>query len=151
MTDSSIVLPTNPERGRFLDSNVWLYAISQRTEDPAHERKHSIAVSMTQGENLITSFQVINEVCVNAIRKLSFNEEEINALIISFYDSCFVIEQSRNLLTEASQLRIRYRFSFWDSLIVASALQSKASILYSEDMQGGLKVSSELEIVNPFR
>lgn len=41
-------------------------------------------------------------------------------------------------------------FSFWDSLIVASAILGEASILYSEDMQVGLIIENALQIVNPF-
>jgi len=50
----------------------------------------------------------------------------------------------------ASDLRARYPFSFWDGLIVASALAANAEILYSEDMQNGLLVENKLKIVNPF-
>ncbi len=135
----------------FLDSNIWLYNISKESENLDNKRKRTIAISLTQNENLVTNFQVINEVCVNAIRKLAFNEEQIRNLITSFYTSCFVIEQNRNLLIEASQLRTQYKFSFWDSLIVASALQSNVNILYSEDMQDKLRVNNQLEIINPFK
>lgn len=51
----------------------------------------------------------------------------------------------------SSNVRSRYNFSFWDSLIVACALAAGASILYSEDMQDGLVVDSQLQIVNPFK
>jgi len=51
---------------------------------------------------------------------------------------------------KASDLRSRYSFSFWDGLILASALFADAEILYSEDMQNGLTVENKLKIVNPF-
>ncbi len=40
--------------------------------------------------------------------------------------------------------------SFWDSLIVGSAVKSGCKRLYSEDMQYGLIVENELKIINPF-
>lgn len=40
---------------------------------------------------------------------------------------------------------------FYDSLIVASALESECTILYSEDMQPGLVIENQLKIVNPFK
>lgn len=43
-----------------------------------------------------------------------------------------------------------YRFSYWDSLIVSSALTEGATLIYSEDMQNGLKVENQLRIINPF-
>lgn len=51
----------------------------------------------------------------------------------------------------ASHLRTQHYFSFWDSLIVAAALHAAVTILYSEDMQSGLKIGDQLEIVNPFQ
>ena len=151
MTGSLIVTTINSEGGAFLDSNIWLYAISKESKNLDNERKRTTAISLTQNENIVMSFQVINEVCANAIRKLAFSEEQIRILITSFFTSCFVIEQNRNLLTEASQLLTQYRFAFWDSLIVASALQANVTILYSEDMQDGLRINNQLEIVNPFK
>lgn len=72
-------------------------------------------------------------------------------MIKSFYKKYRVIEINLPLLLKASQLRTQYAFSFWDSLIVASALQADARIIYSEDMQDGLKVLDKVEIVNPFK
>ncbi len=51
---------------------------------------------------------------------------------------------------EASDIRKRYNFSFWDSLIVASALQAGCRTLYSEDLNHGMIVGKKLHIVNPF-
>jgi predicted nucleic acid-binding protein len=61
-----------------------------------------------------------------------------------------VVELDKHILTSASDLRDRYNFSYWDSLIVSSALAAKADVLYSEDMHHGLIVGSQLEIINPF-
>jgi predicted nucleic acid-binding protein len=44
----------------------------------------------------------------------------------------------------------RYGFSFYDSLIISSALQSGCTVLYSEDMQHGQKIDGQLLISNPF-
>ena len=41
-------------------------------------------------------------------------------------------------------------FSFWDSLILASAETAGAEVLYSEDMQHGQQVAG-LTILNPFK
>jgi predicted nucleic acid-binding protein len=53
-------------------------------------------------------------------------------------------------LLQASQLRDRHSFSYWDSLIVASALAEGATVVYSEDMHSGLTVENQLQIINPF-
>lgn len=126
---------------------VLLYA--QHTQNI--DRKRERAISLINGEATVVSTQVINEVCVNLIKKAAFSEDQINELIQDFYDRCTVIELNFEILTVASDLRLRYGFSFWDSLIVASALYAKVHVLYSEDMQDGLSVYEKLEIVNPFK
>lgn len=136
---------TEPTRC-FLDSNIWLYAFVT-TQD---RDKSKISQSLIRSNRIVVSVQVINEVSINLIRKAQFDEIRIRRLIESFYAKQQVIETGREVLLTASELRARYRFSFWDSLIVASALVGECSILYSEDMDSGLSVSDELRIVNPF-
>ena len=100
---------------------------------------------------MIVSAQVINEVCVNLIKKAQLSEQHVQQLIESFYAKYLVVELSKPLLLKASALREQYVFSFWDSLIVSSALSADAPALYSEDMQDGLIVEDRLRIINPFK
>ena len=44
----------------------------------------------------------------------------------------------------------KYKFSYWNSLIIASALQNNCTILYSEDMQHNQLIENKLRIINPF-
>ena len=48
------------------------------------------------------------------------------------------------------EMRIRYHYSYYDSLILASAVESRCTVLYSEDMQHGQVIEKKLKIVNPF-
>lgn len=130
----------------FLDSNIWLYAFITVAEEP----KHSVAQALIQRVQPVISTQVINEVCVNLLRKTSLQEPEISELVEAFYSKYQVISLSRDILVQASMLRQRYSLSFWDSLIVSSALASGVTHLYSEDMQHNLLVEQRLRIVNPF-
>ncbi len=133
-----------PERC-FIDSNIWLYAFVQGQD----QDKHLLAQSVIQRNNIVVSSQVINEVCFNLIKKAGFDEAKIQNLIESFYTNYEVIEIRRSELQKASDLRVQYQFSFWDSLIVSCALVSGADKLYSEDMNTGLIVDNQLEIINP--
>ncbi len=114
-------------------------------------RKRQLAANVLQQPNLVVSTQVVNEVCTNLIKKAGFNEEQIREVIQGFEQGCDVAVLTSDTLIQASELRSQYRFSFWDGLIVASALISGASVLYSEDMHNGLVVSKQLKIVNPFQ
>jgi len=62
-----------------------------------------------------------------------------------------VHDQSTDDLLSAATLRSNYSFSYWDSLIVSSAIHCQCHVLYSEDMQDGLFVYDSLQIVNPFK
>ena len=129
----------------FLDSNIWIYALNQSQDI----RKHQIANHLAIQTGLYLSTQVINEVCVNLIKKGKFTENQIQNLIQGFYQIHHIIELDLNILLKASVLRTKYLFSFWDSLIIASALSVNVNQLYSEDMQHGFTVEG-LQIINPF-
>jgi predicted nucleic acid-binding protein len=136
----------------FVDTNIWLYGFIQN-QKPEDAAKHPVSRSLLQSlpkEKLFISTQVINEVCKNLIKKASFSEQQIQALIGNFYSDYQVIELNRDILMRSSDLRQKYAISFWDGLIVASALYRNATILYSEDMQSGLIVEGQVKIVNPF-
>jgi predicted nucleic acid-binding protein len=54
-------------------------------------------------------------------------------------------------IKKAIDIKSKYKFSFWDSLIVASALENKCGILYTEDLQHGQVIETNLKVVNPFK
>ena len=139
-------MATEAAQAYFLDSNVWIYALTKNQDS----HKRDVASQLIKPENVIVSTQVINEVCVNLIRKASFSNSQVKALISDFYKSFEVVSFTASTLTKATELRENYSISFWDSLILASALHAKTSILYSEDMQHRLTVENRLMIVNPF-
>ena len=66
------------------------------------------------------------------------------------FSSYEVVNINKNTLITASDLRIKYSLSYWDSIIVSSAIQSGCSKLYSEDMQNKQIFNDTLEIINPY-
>jgi len=130
----------------FIDSNIWLYAfINFQGAD-----KSVAARSAIRNNDIAITTQVINEVCINLIRKAQFPEEKIRELIDSFYNKYRIIELNKEIIHKASVIREQHNFSFWDSLILSSALYSEAEILYSEDMHDGF-IIEKTKIVNPFK
>ncbi len=137
----------------FYDSNIWLYRFltDPDCDDSEEIKKHNIATSLTSTNNILMSTQIINEICAVLLRKAKISEIQIRQIIQEFYEGCIVIEMDYDIIVRASELRTAYSFSFWDSLIVASALSTGANILYSEDMQDGLIVANQLTLINPFQ
>ena len=130
----------------FADTNIWLYALIASQDADKSTKSQAII----REPRLVTSVQVINDVCVNLLRKAQFSEEKIRELVASFYERHHVAQFEKPTLLKASSLREKYGFSFWDSTMVASALAAGAEILYSEDMHHGTLVENTLRLTNPF-
>jgi len=138
----------SPTQTVFIDTNIWLYAFIAGQD--AHKTMRARQVIQTE-TTIIVSTQVINEVCVQLIKRERYSEEQTRAVISDFYQRYTVIELDQHSLLTASDLREQYRLSYWDGFIVASALVGAARTLYSEDMHNGLVIRSRLNIVNPFK
>ena len=59
------------------------------------------------------------------------------------------IYPTEELYRTGLRIQVRYGFSFYDSLMVAAALEAGCATLYSEDMQDGQRIEG-LTIRNPF-
>ncbi|WP_129626103.1 PIN domain-containing protein [Candidatus Oscillochloris fontis] len=131
----------------FIDTNIWLYAFISG-QDPGKAQIAQALIAATRP--LFLSVQVVNEVCTNLLRKEHTPEADIRNFIDDFYALYQVVNLDHAQLIMASDLRVRYSLSYWDSLIIASALHSGVPTLYSEDMQHHLVIDQKLRIVNPF-
>ena len=134
----------------FIDSNIWLYALIENQQEN-DKPKHQLAKQLlTEYTNIHISTQVVNEVCINLMRKANKDNDYILTFTQDFLASYTRHQQTTDDLLSAATLRLDYHFSYWDSLIVASALNNQCGLLFSEDMQDGLKVYDNLVISNPF-
>lgn len=84
------------------------------------------------------------------IKKLNFSNQEIEKFISSCYLQYDIVDFSKKIFIKASRIRDNYNISYYDSLILSSAITSKCDILYSEDMQHNQKIEG-LTIRNPFK
>lgn len=135
----------------FIDSNIWLYALIE--EQGLNDKfKHVLAERLfLENENIQVSVQVVNEVSINLMRKAKKDNDFIFKFIHDLVNTYTVHAQTTAELITAATLRLNYSLSYWDSLVVASAINSECSILYSEDMQDGLQVNEKLKIINPLK
>jgi predicted nucleic acid-binding protein len=133
----------------FVDSNIWLYAL-MRPVAAASAQKQQRAEALLRGlKQPVINSQVVREVCHNMLRKSGLDEAGLQELIQDFYARCTMQPSSAAQHLLASQLRQTHALSFWDSLIVAAALDAGCTTLYSEDMQHGQRIADQLTIVNP--
>jgi predicted nucleic acid-binding protein len=132
----------------FIDSNLWLYLFVGDDTNKLQAVKN-LLVACNKNNAIVISFQVLNEVAFN-LKKKGFSEETIRSIISTMEDTSIVIDFSVDIILNASELREKHSFSYWDSLIIASAAASYCKKLYSEDMQDG-KAIGDLRIENPFK
>ncbi|WP_144017662.1 PIN domain-containing protein [Planktothrix sp. PCC 11201] len=50
----------------------------------------------------------------------------------------------------ALDINSKYGYTYWDSLVLATALQHNCNILSSEDMQANQLIEQKTIIINPF-
>jgi predicted nucleic acid-binding protein len=127
----------------FYDTNVVLYLLSA---DPAKAERAEEVLAL--GGRV--SVQVLNEIAAVASRKLALGWTEIREILdqvraVCAVDAITVTTHERGLAVAA-----RYRLHFYDAMIVASALESGCTVLYSEDLQDGQVFERQLTIRNPF-
>ena len=129
----------------MIDSNVWIYAFMKGDDG----RIATATALIEKLDSIVLSTQIVNEVCNVLLRKHKASNTTISAYIDYFYEEFQDSVLDEGVLRLASKLRNNHSFSFWDSLIVASAIENNCAILYSEDMQHDLLIQNT-RIVNPF-
>ena len=129
----------------FLDTNILIYAHLKVKDDPRCERAHRFLKSSAR---FVLSTQIIAEYSARMIRQKLLDEEiyENVEALLAHYD---VRDVSTSTLRTAWGVRQRYGFSFWDSQVVASALEAGCATLYTEDLQHGQVIEQRLTVMNP--
>lgn len=137
--------------GDFIDTNIFIYLF-----DETDDRKRAIAEQLIQQaletRNACISYQVIQETLNVVTRKLPspMSTENARRFLEQILIPLWQTMPSLALYQQGLELQARYGFSFYDALIVAAALESGCTRLYTEDLQHGQQVG-ELLIENPFR
>jgi len=133
----------------FVDSNVWIYLFTSNEISKNSVARSYIAENSLNNNILVISYQVLNEVAAVLKSKKMFSEEKIRFVVETMLDLCVVQDFTKKILLKASVLREEHAFSYWDSLIVATAAEANCNKLSSEDMQHGRKILG-LKIHNIF-
>jgi len=130
----------------FIDSNILVYAHDADAGERHRKAKELIADCWNGQYEPAVSIQVLQEFHVNLVRKEVLVEESQKRT--ARYLQWTVVENSRSLLRKAFEIQLRWKYSFWDSGIIAAALRSGSKELWSEDLQDGQRIDSLL-IRNP--
>lgn len=138
----------------FVDTNIYIYALTQ-SQQAGDEHKRTLALTvfetLLQAQTIVTSTQVVNEFHSNLVKKFKLEDSAVfNIVVENILPISLVVPVTFQTYDAAYRLRSKYSLSFWDSLIVSSALEHNCTTLYSEDMQHQQTIDNQLLIINPF-
>ena len=129
----------------FLDTNIFVYLYSE--DEP---EKQSIAIEILEQLHGITSTQVLNEFCSACLKKLKISNHIVQLAVEEIVESCELCFIDMEVIRKALALNDIYGYTYYDSLILASAILNDCKYLYSEDMQHNQLIEGKLKIINPF-
>ena len=133
----------------FIDTNIFVYAFDLSNQDKQNTCHELVKRGLETGNGII-SFQVIQEFLSLSSRKfkepmsLHAAQNYVNTVLSPMCE----VHSSIDLYLRALEVSNRWSYSFYDSVIISSALVSGCKILYTEDLQHGQKIK-DLTIVNP--
>ncbi len=116
----------------FIDTNVLLYILSNDK------------VKKTISKEILKSNHNIS------IKKFKLSIKNIKEVISKISEETNISIFTKNTIIDALILKEKYKFQYYDSLILATALENSCTVLYSEDMQHNQIIENQLKIINPF-
>ena len=133
---------------KFVDTNVLVYLFDGDSPDKQARARELLGEEV---ENIVLSAQVLGEFYVTVTRKLS-NPLGADMARKVVDDLCaFQVRPLHTALVRTAASRCgESKLSYWDALIVETAIDAGAAVLLTEDLQHG-QVFNGLRVVNPFR
>src|SRR3984885_12563570 len=134
----------------FLDTNIFVYSFDASSPKKAAQARKLIRSAIETGGGIV-SYQVVQEFFNVALRRFSKPMSALDAeqYLSTTFRPLLSVHSSEALYGEALRIAGRFRLPWYDSLLVASAIEGKCDVLYSEDFQNGLQIAS-VTISNPF-
>ena len=132
----------------FLDTNILVYSVDRRFPEKRERAAELVAKSVDDRTGCI-SYQVVQETLNVLTTKLATPPERLQLMMDDVLIPLWQVNATAGLYRDAISLQSQYGFSFYDSLIIAAALEAGSTRLYSEDLQHGQQIQ-QLTILNPF-
>ena len=134
----------------FLDTNILVYTFDSRMPAKQQKARQLVADALLTHKGLI-SFQVVQEFLNVASSKFAhpLSLQDCQEYLKNVLAPLCEVLPSIELYERAIEIGERWRYSFYDFLIIAAALEAECQTLYSEDLQHQQTIQ-ELTIINPF-
>ncbi|MCP4459656.1 MAG: PIN domain-containing protein [Cytophagales bacterium] len=134
----------------FIDTNIFVYSFDFSDNEKRERARAIISNSLKESTGVISN-QVVQEFINVATRKFEtpLTTEDCRTYVEKIMVPLWEVSASPALIIEALEIKERWKYSFYDSMIISAAIMANCSILYSEDLHSSQQIQS-LEIVNPF-
>lgn len=135
----------------FIDTNVFIYHLEATDPRRTAIAGRIIEEAVRSGSGCVSS-QVVQETLNVSLRKAAvpLPHQSLGLYLDEVLLPLMRVPATAELYRRALGVQERYRFAFYDALIVAAALEGGCRRLYSEDLQHGQRIES-LTIEDPFR
>ena len=135
----------------FLGTNIFVYAFLASEPRKRVKAVELIETSLGSGRGSI-SYQVMQEFANVARKKFAtrLSADDCKAFMDAAMQPLMRVASRTELVHTAMDLQDELKYSFYDCLMLAAALQAGAGTLYTEDLQHWQLVRGVLRIVNPF-
>lgn len=131
----------------FVDTNVLIYA-HDRTAGHKQARAAALLERLVAEDRIALSTQVLVEFYAAVTRKLGMNADMAEGILADLA-SWTIHRPSHADILRAITLHRRHKISWWDALILTSAIDLGCSVLWSEDLSSHHRYGS-LTVRNPF-
>ena len=134
----------------FMDTNIFVYSFDTDQEEKRRIALGLISDALDHSKGII-SYQVVQEFIHVAIKKFKtpLTIDDCRKYLTVVLEPLCEIFSGMELYHQALEIAERWQYSFYDALILSSALKSGCSIIYTEDLQHGQTIR-DLLIQNPF-
>ncbi|MDH5382290.1 MAG: PIN domain-containing protein [Cyclobacteriaceae bacterium] len=129
----------------FLDTNIIVYAHTDYDR-----RKQITAQKLIREEDTCISTQVLQETANILSKKFNQTWADIIKVLQDAANNSKLHNNSQSTILLACKIAGKYKYSFYDSLIIAASVESDCEQLLSEDLHDGQEIEKSLTIINPF-
>lgn len=134
----------------FLDTNIFVYSFDRGAPAKARRATQLIRQAVATRKGII-SYQVVQEFFNVALRRFAqpITVAEAEQYLATVFRPLLAVHSSQALFGLALRLSDRYRVPWYDSLILAAAMEGQCSLVYTEDLHHGQRFE-KLQVENPF-
>jgi len=132
----------------FVDTNIFVYSYTNYDTN-----KQVLAESLLQNidkkTDLFISIQVIKEFCAT-MKKHNTETALLKNYVEEIINSFVVLSTRIKTIFKSIENLNKYNLSWYDTILITTAINNDCKIFYSEDLKNGLIIENKMTVINPF-